>query len=385
MKRYKKILRFAFIIGFSFVVSPAVAQVYTDTLTPEESIALQKRLQKELKRTEQKVKLQILPMLYYTPETRLAFGASAMVSFTFNSSDSLLKFSTITPSFVYTLNKQMLAQVGFDLQLNRKWMLNGKLGYFIYPYFFAGIGNTHDGSYREWYDANYPVLATNLYRYVYENTISVGVRYKYQNTQITSISDSLLRDGNVPGSEGSIQSILGFGIRYDARDFLFSATKGWFIDFSTCWANNALGSTYQDQYSSLDIRKYISLTPKKDILALQLYSEVHSGEVPFNLMAMLGGDKMMRGYQKGVYRDRQMVVGQIEYRSRLFLKYLTAAAFFNYGSIGGDFKATFSHFRYTYGGGLRFTPTPENRYFIRVDYARGVETQGFYVGVGEAF
>jgi len=361
------------------------AQVQTDTLTPQEAAALQKKLDRELKKSQRKTSFQILPIVYYTPETDLAFGATAIYMFKMHQKDSLLPFSQIQPSFIYTLNKQVLGTVHYQLYPNRNWVFMGKVGYLVYPYFFSGIGNTHDLSYKEWYDATYPVLKINAYRKISPKGLSAGLRYRYQNTQITSSPDSLLGHGNVPGERGSVQSALGFGFKYNTTDFTGSPTKGWYVNAYTMWNSTSWGGDYNDQILLLDARKYLTISKKKDVLALQVFAQSHTGDVPFNLMSMLGGRYRMRGYQEGIYRDRQMHVYQLEYRSRLFFKYFGFVLFGNYGGIGNDFDEVTSNYRYTLGTGLRFTPLPEKRYFVRLDYAIGDGTQGFYIEIGEAF
>ena len=375
---------FVLFLGF-VLIQDLNAQVVTDTLTNAEAQALKKRLDKQLSKSQKKVAFQFLPIIYYTPETKLALGASGVISFKLNSLDTVLEPSQITPSFVYTLNKQILAQVGYNLHLNRMWLLKGRIGYFVYPYFFAGVGNNHDGNYQEWYDAEYPLFSANLTRKIYKQSLSVGILYDFQNTKITSTSDSLLVGKSVSGSSGSTQSALGFTTIWNTRDFDLSSTKGWYANLSVQWVDPNLGASYTDQIVRLDVRKYISLTKKKDVLALQLFSETHHGDVPFNLMSMLGGSKLMRGYQRGVYRDRQMMVYQAEFRSRLLFNYFGFVLFGNYGAIGNNFDDLNKNYRYTYGAGIRFTPLPKKRYFIRLDYGKGQNTQGFYIEVGEAF
>ena len=360
-------------------------QVLTDTLTAEEEILLRKKLDKELKRSERNLHVSVLPTIYYTPETRFAFGAVGILNFRFNKSDTLLPVSRISPTFVYTLNEQMITQVGFDLYPNKKWWLFGDVGYFVYPYFFGGVGNQHSGNYIEWYDASYPKLNLNVYRKVVSDSIFVGIRYDYQNSTIIPESGKLLDLGGYSGANGSVQSSIGIGIRYDSRDHIFSSTKGWYTDVSFMWTNPNLGASYTDQFLTADIRKYIPIFQRKDVLALQVYSESHSGNVPFNLMAMLGGSERMRGYREGVFRDTKMMVYQAEYRSRILFKYFAFAVFANLGGVGADFQEVNRNYRVTLGGGVRYTFLPKERIFIRFDYGIGEQTQGFYLAVGEAF
>jgi hypothetical protein len=381
MKIYKVVL-FLLCIGMGM---SAFSQVKTDTLSSAEAKKMRKKIDRELKKAHQKTTFKFLPILYYTPETRLAFGASGIYGFKFNPNDTLLPVSQIKPSFIYTQNKQMMATISYQLYVNKNWIVSGTTGYLIYPYFFSGVGNDHDVNYKEWYDAKYPMLETNVYRRVYKKTWSVGLKYRFQNTRITSEPDSLLGKGNVPGDGGSIQSALGVGVKYNTTDYELSPTKGWKINTYSMWATSAFGADYEDQVLHIDIRKYIPLSKKQDVLAAQVYLDAHSGDVPFNLMSMLGGRYRMRGYQEGVYRDRQMHVYQLEYRSRMFFKYFGFVVFGNYGGVGNVFDEVANNYRYTLGTGLRFTPLPEKRYFIRLDYGVGNGTQGIYFEIGEAF
>lgn len=369
-----------------FVFLPEInAQVHTDTLSKEEVVQLQRQLERELRRANRKYRVQFLPILYYTPETRLAFGAGANVLFKFDYSDTLLPVSKVTPSFIYSQNQQLIANVGFDLYSNQFWRIYGDLGYYVYPYFFSGVGNGHDGQFLEWYDSDYPKLNFNVYRNLFNDSLSVGLLYDYQKTTVNPQSGGLLEEGGYPGSEGSLQSGIGIGFRYDSRDFLLSATQGWFADFSWMWIDSWIGADYKDQFVTIDVRKYFPFAQKKDVMAFQVYSEMHFGDVPFNLMALLGGPERMRGYRQGIYRDRSMMVYQIEYRSRLFWKHFGVVAFANVGGIGDDFIEANSYPRFTFGGGLRIAVLPEERYFIRLDYGVGESTQGFYIAIGEAF
>lgn len=365
--------------------SSLVAQIPTDTLTEREAELLRKKLDRELKKSTKTSSFRVFPAIYYTPETNLALGAVGMYAFKVSPKDTNLAYSRIMPSAIYTLNKQLLLSAKFEINLTTNWVATGQIGYYLYPYFFAGVGNDVDIDYREWYDAEYPLIELSLYRKMISPKFSVGPKMRFQNTTIQSVEDSGLLDiGNVTGAQGSAQTALGIGAKYDSRDYLLSPTKGWFVQGSSLWGDESLGGSYYDQFLLLDIRKYFPLF-EKDVFALQVYSELHTGDVPFNLMAQLGGQNQMRGYRQGVYRDKQMMVYQAEYRSRLFFKYFGFAVFGSVGGIGTDFEEVNANYRYTYGAGLRISMIPEKRVFLRVDYGMGNGTNGLYIAIGEAF
>lgn len=95
--------------------------------------------------------------------------------------------------------------------------------------------------------------------------------------------------------------------------------------------------------------------------------------------------KDIRGYEIGRYRDRRMLVGQVEYRRELFWG-LGAVAFFGLGEVGetfGDFNGS----NILPGGGLgaRLTLAEENHIDLRIDYAWGRDSSALYIGLMEAF
>ena len=93
----------------------------------------------------------------------------------------------------------------------------------------------------------------------------------------------------------------------------------------------------------------------------------------------------MRGYYEGRYRDRQYLAGQAEYRFPLWWR-IGGAAFAGMGDVAPDLGSfTFSSLKPSYGLGLRFMINKEEKVNIRLDYAWGKETSGFYLEITEAF
>jgi hypothetical protein len=56
-----------------------------------------------------------IPVLYFTPETKLAFGGAAQYYYRPARADSDARPSTLTPVFIYTTNSQMTAEFYSDL------------------------------------------------------------------------------------------------------------------------------------------------------------------------------------------------------------------------------------------------------------------------------
>jgi outer membrane translocation and assembly module TamA len=80
-----------------------------------------------------------------------------------------------------------------------------------------------------------------------------------------------------------------------------------------------------------------------------------------------------------------LVQSSVEYRSPMWRK-VGFAVFMGLGAVAQDFK----HYemRYvlpSYGAGLRIRMNEKEKLNLRFDYARGHNTDNFYLTVGEAF
>ncbi|MNC41210.1 hypothetical protein D3C75_899660 [compost metagenome] len=136
-------------------------------------------------------------------------------------------------------------------------------------------------------------------------------------------------------------------------------------------------NTLEGQYNA-----YYSLS-EKSVLALDVYSRLTTGDVPWDRLSELGDDKRMRGYYQGRYRDRNTFSGQVEYRRKLNWRHgyvLWAGA----GTLSRKSRDLGQGpWLPTVGAGYRFEFKP--RMNVRLDFGVGRESSGFYFQVGEAF
>jgi hypothetical protein len=83
------------------------------------------------------------PIIYYTPETKMAFGATVTYFFREAGSTIMSRPSIIFPLVIYTQNKQFITQMDADLYWKDElYHLDGSVGYQKYPGKFYGIGNS---------------------------------------------------------------------------------------------------------------------------------------------------------------------------------------------------------------------------------------------------
>ncbi|MGB0402652.1 MAG: BamA/TamA family outer membrane protein [Salibacteraceae bacterium] len=330
-------------------------------------------------------KFVVLPSIYYTPETRWAFGAVALGFFRFDKTDTISPISSAGMSFAYTLNDQILFQLPFNLYLSKdKYRILGDIDYFRYPYFFSGVGNDIPQGYEERYSASFPRIQLVAMRRVLKS-IYTGPRLYMQNTVMEKIDTAgLLATGTIPGSDGGLTNGIGWEVRWDGRNNVYAPTEGYYMRVSALGFDKFMGSEYQWNHLLFDLRKYFNLGGDH-VIALQSYSDFNFGITPFNRMAQLGGSKIMRGYRKGQYRDQHMTTGQIEYRSPIW-GYVGFAAFLGTGAVADEFNNfSLGNLRPSYGGGIRFAFNRKERINIRLDYARGENSGEFYFTLSEAF
>ncbi|NJK82692.1 MAG: BamA/TamA family outer membrane protein [Saprospiraceae bacterium] len=263
------------------------------------------------------------PILYYTPETRWGFGGAGIFTFRFKGETAQSAPSQIQAALTYTLNKQVLAYVPFQLfWKDEEWIARGELGYFRYVYDFFGVGNGIDREYIERYSVNYPRVRINLLKRVLPNFYG-GLRYWFDDYRIVQVEeDKLLSSGEVFGSEGGVVSGMGLVAQYDSRDNIFYPSKGIFLEAASFWNSQQLGSTFDFNRYTFDLSFYMPLSKNQQhILALNYFTGAMYGNAPFNQLMFLGGPKKGRGYIDGRFRDDHLALVQAEYRFPLFWRF----------------------------------------------------------------
>jgi len=340
--------------------------------------------QKDTVRTEKKVKLIPLPAIFYTPETRLGFGA--LVSGVFNLGDkSTTRNSNAQVLAAYTLNKQIILQSKHNIFSNdERFVFNGELSFYDFPILYYGIGNDTKKELGEDLDYKVLIFRERVLKKIKKNWFA-GIQYRY--TYLYDLfydPEFLTEDEQRLETEVGNNSGLGFSTIYDSRDNVLNAYEGIFAEFSTFFHGSALGGDYQFNRYTLDLRKYWPLNDT-DVLAAQFFGEFNSENTPFREMSLLGGETIMRGYYNGRFRDNQQMAIQAEYRKQI-IPWIGIVAFGGVGDVAPHLSAfDFGEFKYTVGGGMRIMVNKADRLNIRIDYGIGKNTSGFYFAFAEAF
>lgn len=337
-------------------------------------------------RAKQKGSWVALPVLYSSPETRLGFGALAMHLFKPAGADSLTRTSNIQAYILYTLNKQLLISPRYTIFFkNDRYLLQGNMGYFKFPQFYYGIGNQLPQQNEELVDYTLFRLENKFMKKL-SPAIFGGLQWNfYKVFDVTPAPEGILSITQPSGWQGYQASGLGLVAAYDTRDVVVNPLKGSYLEISTTFNNALFGSDYRFSRLHLDARRYYKINKLGHVLALQAIARLTSGVVPFLELPELGGDRLMRGYYEGRYRDKQYLAAQAEYRAPLFWR-IGAVAFAGLGDVAPSLDAfKTGELKPSYGLGLRFLVNKAERVNIRLDYGWGKETSGFYLEITEAF
>ena len=325
------------------------------------------------------------PVLGYSPETRIIGGVYTQLLM----GDPLLKRpSTLGLSLLVSQNHQFSINLFPDIWLkDNTYRFAGELKWQYWPDKYYGIGNDTRKEDEEYYVSRIWGIKLDMYRTFYRD-LYAGILLEVENNNIVeydTVSHASLPEGSIPGSEHSTISGIGLAFAWDSRSDILLPASGAYCQFRLVYFNGAMGSTYPYTKWIIDLRKYWTLG-RDHLLFIQAYGKFLWGsEVPFRNMAMLGGDKLLRGYFKGRYRDHNMFVGQVEYHSPYIWRFSLVA----FAGAGDVFHAAGTgqniHIKPAGGIGVRYKIFKDRRMNLRLDLAAGRNDHGIYLGILEAF
>ncbi len=331
--------------------------------------------------------ISVLPIVYYTPETRMAFGLGSLFTYRFGLLFKEARPSTLFLGAIYTQEKQFIFQIKPEIYLqNNSFFLAGNFLAERFPTNFWGIGPDTEDSLEESYTPQRYLAELGIQRKLAHNfPLYIGLRYRLEKTSILKTEPGKLLDqGLVPGSQGGVLSGPAFILSFDQRDNIFYPASGLYLQANIAWNDHLFGSDFDFINFKLDLRNYYEVASEQ-ILTVQALLESNSGDVPFYRLAQLGGDSLLRGFYSGRYREKNLAAFQAEYRFPVW-KRLSAVVFGAMGSLAGRLKdISFDNLKYAAGFGLRFKVIPREKANLRVDFAFGPGTYGIYFKAGEAF
>ena len=335
-----------------------------------------------------KPSFRVYPTLAYSPETSFEFGFSSLFLFQAKN-DTLNRLSEVNAFTFITLEGQY--GIWLDNAIygdHDNWFVLGRTRYQRFPLLYYGIGPETDGEEPALIDANYVLLRQRVLRKIVPN-LFLGPEVDYQLLYNTKFNQPENHDVYEPptGSEGAHNLGLGAALVYDNRHNVLNVRKGLFGEISFLKYSPSIASDYNFYGFNLDLRSSHP-TNSRNVLAWQVLGNFYSGDVPFNQLALMGGEMIMRGYYSGRYRDKNMIAAQAEHRwlPFKFSKRFGGAVFAAAAVVAPRINEfSWKHIRPSGGVGLRYLLFPKKDIYLRLDVGFTKEGPGFYLFTGEAF
>jgi outer membrane protein assembly factor BamA len=327
----------------------------------------------------------ILPLGFYTPETRIAAGVMAYYSFGKKTQDSsVAKKSNIQLYLSYTQNRQYGVETDWQVFSKKETSIHqGSFDFVKFPEYFFGIGNLTEKGNKESYSFDRIRLTTkNIFRL--RKNIYAGLNMNFQYLfDLTMTNPRLMNCKTIPGAEGFRVNGFGPSVVFDSRNNALNATQGSYFELSNTVYNQYTLSQFQYYNVTINYRKYNTFG--KITWANDLYFNFNKGTLPFRMLPAIGGARFLRGYYTGRFRDKNLFILQTEVRRELIWR-LGIVLFGGVGQVASslsDFQ--YEHLKYSYGGGLRFKISKKDNTNLRIDYGITNESTGLYIIFAEAF
>ncbi|ECB7414389.1 hypothetical protein E1J77_23770 [Salmonella enterica subsp. enterica serovar Typhimurium] len=327
----------------------------------------------------------ILPGPFYTPELGPGIGGAVAGQYRPSSDDTVSQNSTLSFSGYVSATGAAginLSNYAFFAQDSCRFFLDGSVSDTPTYYYGQGFYAGERGSHKQKYTSQALTLRPVIYRQLTGHTyMGLGWVLDLQHAAKSDNSGPLLIE-NTPQGQSVFSSGVSLVLTLDDRDFVPNPRTGKLADIRLTRYTPETGSdTRFDEYT-LHYSRYHSLS-NKDVLAWELNGDFTRGNVPWNMLPLLGDNHRMRGYYEGRYRDRNVVSGQAELRHRLTWRH-GIVGWLGAGTVAPSLHETgHRHWLPSVGIGYRFEFSP--RMNVRLDYGVGRGSSGFYFQTGEAF
>jgi outer membrane translocation and assembly module TamA len=329
----------------------------------------------------------ISPFVFYMPETNWVIGGGIKRFFNAGGEgDSLTRISNTSVFVQYSLNHQLMFEHNYQVFTNNeKYYILGYYGFNRFPINYYGVGKNAKLENKELVSFDH-IRFDNLTLRKIANGLFAGIGWRYFKTFHVTGENGVLEQSKVSGYQGSIASGPKLALLFDNRDNVLTPSAGFYAQVEWTGHRSYWGSTHAFNRTMLDLRMYWKpITHRDDVIGLQSFVQLMTGNIPFNELSQLGGDMIMRGYYQGSFRDNNLFATQAEYRYQV-LKRWGLVGFIGLGGVNNTLSDMNSlEWKPSYGGGLRFKINRKENVNVRVDYGFGNGQQNLYFFIAESF
>lgn len=334
---------------------------------------------------EGKAKVIFYPTLSYAPETKWELGLSGLLVYRAKQ-DTNNRLSELKSFSFLTLENQYGSVLEHALYTDKnKFFFLGETRIQNFPINYYGIGPSSRKEDELVVHTNELRMRERVLRQI-KPSIFTGFEIDFQRLANVTFEESNTLETPI-GYQGSANLSLGWGLLYDNIHNVLNPREGRYLEIAYLGSQRSWGSNFNFHNIFTDARFYHSLNTR-NVIAGQVYGQFGTGDIPFNEMAQMGGEKMMRGYYLGRYRDKNITSAQLAFRMLPFpfAKRWGGAAFASTSTVFPAFNAyTLNNLKWAVGFGPRFLLFPKKDVYTRLDFAFTQEGKGVYLHVGEAF
>ncbi|MGD1844268.1 MAG: BamA/TamA family outer membrane protein [Salibacteraceae bacterium] len=324
---------------------------------------------------ERKIKVLPIPALGYSPETKTYFGAIGLFNIDWYQ-DSITRKSNAKVEFNYTLNQQLVLEQEWNyFSKAERWFTDGLIHTSEYPDFYYGVGANTSAQSELLFASIRSVVRLGLYRNM-GRQVFLGGGIRYVNFEgVTPETLGLfqeVKDGNNVGIRAAVFQ--------DSRNNLLNPTKGHY--YLVELEQNFSRRNYF--IFKLDLRKYHQFQ-SGFVFSNRIYNSFVTNRPNFYDYSMIGGDRLVRGYLLGRYRNNHVSTVQTELRTPMRWK-MGLAFIGGISSVYDDWNTFYAVAHPNYGLGLRVLMDQKDNVNFRVDYVLGDgSNSGLYISFGESF
>jgi hypothetical protein len=373
-----------------------------------------------------KVRAIILPLIAYSPATRLQLGAGASLSYTIGL-NPLTKLSAGSVQLLWTTERQLISYIRTSMFFNEnKWFLQTDWRWYLLRLPTDGLGtgpaenipevpgypdtpetpvNYSGGKFPMKY--NWIKIHNVLYREVV-NHFYAGLGYHLDHyydigdEELNLDSASIIITPHYAYStlhgfnpETYTNSGISVNFSYDTRDNIINAYSGIYINASYLYNFDFLGSNHDGSRLWTEFRTYVGLSKKvpRLLLAFRVFGSFDvSGEMPYLNLMSNGFDPLNssgRGYTQGRWRGEDFAYGEMEFRFPISpcSGIIGGVLFANVTSASNrDMQVPlFGYFKAGCGFGLRIMVGKNDRTNLLIDFGLGQLSDGLYLQAQEVY
>lgn len=327
----------------------------------------------------------VLPGPFYNPELSLGVGISAIGLYQIDESDQVSQTSSLVINGFASIN----GSIGMTID-NRSFFKEDQWRLYIdadiadAPDVFYGVGyqqNHQDNNRVDFNHREFSLRPMLLGRVADSAFIGAGFDFSYAKASEIDPSQSEVDSSILESSSSAVG--LTLQANYDTRDVVRNPYEGRLLQLDAGWYHPHIGSNDSFQTLSFNYSEYYRLGPRDSVLAWQYKSRFSYGDVPWHMLSTVGGGSALRGYTTGRYRDKQMMMSQIEYRWDLPRRH-GLVFWLGAGAVAPTLDE-FSSQEILPNAGFGYRFEVKSRVNLRLDMGFGDGESGFYFNVDEAF